>query len=118
MIYDAIDALLRYAVDAGLLPAEEQVYARNLLLDTMRESDYVPGTPRGGSDMLADVLKELTDIAVERGILADSGENRDIFDTKLMNCLTPRPAEVRRVFWEKYAQAPERASGPGQTLGF
>ena len=110
MIYDAIDALLRYAVDAGLLPAEEQVYARNLLLDTMRESDYVPGTPRGGSDMLADVLKELTDIAVERGILADSGENRDIFDTKLMNCLTPRPAEVRRVFWEKYAQAPERAT--------
>ena len=110
MIYDAIDALLSYAVNAGLLPAEETVYARNLLLDVMHESDYVPGTPRAGSDALADVLKELTDIAVERGLLTDSGENRDIFDTKLMNCVTPRPAEVRRVFWEKYADAPERAT--------
>ena len=110
MIYDAIDALLRYAVGAGLLPAEEQVYARNLLLDVMGESDYVPNTPRAGSDALADVLGELTDIAVERGLLADSGENRDIFDTKLMNCVTPRPAELRRVFWEKYAESPERAT--------
>ena len=110
MIYDAIDALLRYAVGAGLLPAEEQVYARNLLLDVMGESDYVPDTPRAGSDALADVLGELTDIAVERGLLTDSGENRDIFDTKLMNCVTPRPAELRRVFWEKYAESPERAT--------
>ena len=73
MIYDAIDALLRYAVGAELIPEEETVYSRNLLLDVMHESDYVPGTPRTGSDGLADVLKELTDIAVERGLLPDSG---------------------------------------------
>lgn len=110
MIYDAVDALLRYAVNADLIPEEESVYSRNLLLDVMHETDYVPGTQRTGSDTLADVLEELTDIAVERGILADSGENRDIFDTKLMNCVTPRPAEVRRVFREKYAAAPEQAT--------
>ena len=110
MIYDAIDALVSYAVNAGLIPAEETVYARNLLLDAMHESDYVPGTPRTGSDALADILRELTDAAVERGLLADSGENRDIFDTKLMNCVTPRPAEVRRVFRENYAKSPEAAT--------
>ncbi len=110
MIYDAIDALTRCAVDAGLIPADETVYARNLLLDLLHETDYVPGTPRTGSDALADVLRELTDLAVARGILTDSGENRDIFDTKLMNCVTPRPAEVRRVFREKYAAGPEAAT--------
>ena len=110
MLYDAVDALTRYAVAAGLLPADEEVYARNLLLDLMQETDYVPHTPRTGSDALSDVLAELTDEAVARGILPDSGENRDIFDTKLMNCLTPRPAEVRRAFWEKYAESPEAAT--------
>ncbi len=64
MIYDAIDALVGYAVGADLIPAEEAVYSRNLLLDVMHEPDYVPGTPRTGSDALADILKELTDIAV------------------------------------------------------
>ena len=110
MIYDAIDALVGYAVGAGLIPAEETVYARNLLLDVMHEPDYAPGTPRTGSGALSDVLGELTDIAVERGLLADSGENRDIFDTKLMNCVMPRPAEARRVFWENYAKSPEAAT--------
>ncbi len=110
MIYDAIDALLRYAVGRGLIPAEETVYSRNLLLDAMRETDYVPDTPRLGSDVLADVLAELTEIAVERGIVTDSAENRDIFDTRLMNCLMPRPAEVRRAFREAYAESPERAT--------
>ena len=110
MIYDAIDALTAYAVRCGLIGAEETVYARNLLLDVMHENDYVPGTPRAGSDALADVLRELTDEAVARGLLADSAENRDIFDTKLMNCVTPRPAELRRAFWAAYDRAPEQAT--------
>ena len=110
MLYDAIDALTAYAVRVGLIPADETVYARNLLLDAMGESDYVPGTPRTGSEALADILTELTDIAAKRALLTDSAENRDIFDTKLMNCVTPRPAEVRRQFWEAYARSPEAAT--------
>ena len=110
MIYDAIDALIAYGTGCGLLDAGEAVYARNLLLDTLHETDYVPGTARNGSAALADILRELTDIAVSRGLLPDSAENRDIFDTKLMNCLTPRPAEVRRVFWQRYAASPEAAT--------
>ena len=75
MIYDAIDALISYAVDCGLLPAEETVYARNLLLDVMQEPDYAPGTP--GSRPLAEILEKLADLAIERGILSDSRENRE-----------------------------------------
>ena len=108
MIYTAIDELIRYAVDSGLTPEEETLYARNLLLDLLREADYRPGRP--APRPLPEILRELTDIAVERGILPDSGENRDIFDTKLMNCLTPRPAQVRRAFWEAYAQSPAQAT--------
>ncbi len=32
----------------------------------------------------------------------------DLFDTKLMNCLTPRPAQVIAKFREDYAEDPKR----------
>ena len=109
MIYNAIDDLLYYAVSVGLMPEEETIYARNLLLDAMHEADYRPDRlPQARP--LPEILSELTDVAIERGILPDTGENRDLFDTRLMNCLTPRPAQVRRSFWEAYARTPEEAT--------
>ena len=39
--------------------------------------------------------KELLDYAHESGVLPeDSVVFRDLFDTRLMNCLMPRPSEV------------------------
>ena len=35
---------------------------------------------------------------------------RDLFDTRLMNCLMPRPAQVQKSFWEKYEKSPEEAT--------
>ncbi len=110
MIYDAVDALVEYAVSAGLIPAEETVYSRNLLLDLMGETDYVPGARRETLPTLPEILCELTDAAVALGLLSDTAESRDIFDTKLMNCVTPRPAELRRTFREKYADSPQAAT--------
>ena len=35
---------------------------------------------------------------------------RDLFDTKLMNCLMPRPSEVIGHFWKLYEESPEAAT--------
>ena len=59
---------------------------------------------------LEEVLKELLDEAVERGLIQDSVVYRDLFDTRLMNCLMPRPAQVQNTFWEKYKESPEEAT--------
>ena len=109
MISNAIDDLLYYAVSAGLTPEDEIIYSRNLLLDALREADYRPDR-RPQARPLPEILGELTDDAVARGLLPDTGENRDLFDTRLMNCLTPRPAQVRRAFREAYARSPEQAT--------
>lgn len=45
-----------------------------------------------------------------RGIIPDSIVYRDLFDTKLMNCLMPRPAQVQKEFWERYEKSPEDAT--------
>ena len=35
---------------------------------------------------------------------------RDLFDTKLMDCLMPRPGEVVKKFEELYAKSPQEAT--------
>lgn len=109
MIYQAIASLVQYGIDTGLTDASERIYARNLLLDLLREDGYEDAPPYQDA-ALADLLKELTDIAAGRGIIADSTESRDMFDAKLMNCLMPRPSQVTKVFQTLYASSPEAAT--------
>lgn len=109
MISQAFTDLVQYGIDAGLTDTSERIYTRNLLLDLLREDGYEETPPRPGIP-LGELLRELTDSAVERGIIPDSGENRDIFDAKLMNCLTPRPSQVIAAFRAKYAHSPQEAT--------
>ena len=109
MLYSAIDGLVSYGLEKGLITEDDVMYARNRILDVMREDGYEP-SEHADERPLAEILGELTDIAVERGIIEDSGERRDIFDTRLMDCLMPYPHEVRRIFNEKYAVSHETAT--------
>ena len=60
---------------------------------------------------LEETLKELLDYAAENGILENNSVvYRDLFDTKLMNCLMPRPGEVIRNFKRLYEESPEAAT--------
>ena len=60
---------------------------------------------------LAQVLDTLLDDAHERGVLPeDSVVYRDLFDTRLMGALTPRPAQVIEKFRALYAESPEKAT--------
>ena len=109
MIYTAIDSLVAYGIRTGLIDQRETIYTRNLLLALLKEDHYEASAPDEDA-ALADILKELTDIAVERGLTADTTESRDLFDAALMNCLTPRPSQVIDRFWHLYEQSPEQAS--------
>ena len=59
---------------------------------------------------LQEILDELCDIACSRKIIEDSITYRDLFDTRLMNCILPRPAQVKDTFWEKYRKSPREAT--------
>ena len=59
---------------------------------------------------LASILKVLLDDAVSRGIIDSGITSRDLFDTKIMGCLTPRPSEVVRVMGVKYRKSPRLAT--------
>lgn len=109
-LYENIKKLVQYGIDTGLTPECERIYTTNLLLDLFREDDYENVDCDLSGIVLEDVLKELLDEACSRGIIEDSIVYRDLFDTKMMNCLMPRPAQVQKTFWENYAVSPEAAT--------
>ena len=110
MLYEAIKKLVQYGISTGLTPESERVYTTNLLLDIMKEDNYEDVPCDLENINLEDVLAELLDEAVKRGIIGDSITYRDLLDTKLMNCLMPRPSQVQAEFWDKYKISPEAAT--------
>lgn len=110
MLSENIKKLVEYGVQAGLVPECERIYTTNLLLDMFREDSYEDIEIDGEDIELEEVLKNLLDEAVSRGIIEDSIVYRDLFDTRLMNCLMPRPSQVQKSFWEKYEKSPEEAT--------
>ena len=62
------------------------------------------------------ILAGLLDDAVERGVCDPGIASRDLLDSRLMGCVTPRPSEVVRTFWERYDESPEAATDYFYTL--
>ncbi|SEI55483.1 UTP-hexose-1-phosphate uridylyltransferase [Lachnospiraceae bacterium A10] len=110
MLQESLKKLVEYGVKKGLTPECERIYTTNLLLDVMDEDEFTDPECDLENIDLEEVLGDLLDEAVKKGLIEDSIVYRDLFDTKLMNCLLPRPAEVQRNFFEKYAISPEEAT--------
>lgn len=110
MLSESIKKLVEYGIQTGLTPECERIYTTNLLLDLFREDSYEDAEVDAVSPGLEEILKDLLDEAISRGIIEDSIVYRDLFDTKIMNCLMPRPAQVQKTFWEKYEVSPKAAT--------
>ena len=110
MLSESIKKLVEYGIQTGLTPECERIYTTNLLLDLFREDSYEDAEVDAASPELEEILKDLLDEAISREIIEDSIVYRDLFDTKIMNCLMPRPAQVQKTFWEKYEVSPKAAT--------
>ncbi|MDD4796267.1 MAG: UDP-glucose--hexose-1-phosphate uridylyltransferase [Eubacteriales bacterium] len=99
-----VEALLGYAQQRGLISPADISYARNRLLDTLRLDAPWDGEPVPAAQDAATVLQALLDYAYDRGLFADNTETlRDLFDTRLMDAVTPRPSQVEQTF-SRYSQ--------------
>ena len=106
---NAIEQLVAYGLKKELIQPEDAVFVRNQLLMTMGLDEFVP-CGSGEALPLPEILGILTENAVHRGICDDNGTARDLFDTKLMGCLTPWPSTVRSSFISLYKQRAEAAT--------
>ena len=108
-IRPALLGLLNYAEEKGLIEACDRTYCLNRLLQILRLD-----APEGGDTAmqapLPVLLQELIDSAVRRGVIEEGVVAADLFDSLLMDALTPYPHEVRRRFAEKFAESPQAAT--------
>ncbi|MBR5152419.1 MAG: UDP-glucose--hexose-1-phosphate uridylyltransferase [Clostridia bacterium] len=104
MIYEQIDKLISYGILTGLIQETDKMYIRNRLLTKLQLDAYEEtNAVCDSAENLDGILDSITDYAVEQGILEhDSIVYRDIFDTEIMDTLTPYPSSVIGEFTRKY----------------
>ena len=111
MIEEGIAKLVQYGMEQGLLQEEDRIYAINRILEVLKLDDYQEQEQMPEHPDLEETLNELLDYAAEKGLMEhNSVVYRDLFDTKLMDCLMPRPSEVTAKFRELYQKSPVEAT--------
>lgn len=109
MINNAVKNLVEYGVSVGLITTEDRVYTANRILEALGLDEYEePATVT--ETELEPILKSILDFAVENGLIDDNITAKDLFDTKIMGLLVPRPSEVIKEFWSKYEKSPKEAT--------
>ena len=109
-IYEAIKSLIEYAIKENLIEKEDKIWATNRVLEILALDSFDSETQANPEADLEEILKVVLDFAVEKGLCEDSVVYKDLFDTKIMGVLTPRPSEVIKTFKEKYDVSPKEAT--------
>ena len=109
MIDKSIKKLVCYGLEKGLFSERDRIYVTNRILEILNLDEY-DCDEEFTEVNLEETLKELLDFAVEKGLIEDSIVHRDLFDTKLMGAMMPRPSEVTDRFNELYKDSPKSAT--------
>ncbi len=116
MITENISTLVNYGIAAGLLDESDRIYTTNTLLELFGLDEYEePANPtvieNPAAFDLEGLLKQMLDFAVEKGLICDDSiVYRDLYDTKIMGMLVPRPSDVTRRFRELYEKEGAKAA--------
>ncbi len=109
-IQHEISRLLHFARQKGLIAPEDEVYAANRLLDVLHVEDYVPEEVDETLETATPILECMLDYAAEKGLIEGTTDERDLFDTRIMDCVMPRPSEVVNEFHTRYETSPREAT--------
>ena len=106
-----IKKLVTYGLDKKLIMPEDEIYTINQYLEVFRLDEYEDPDIEGEEIILPEILDRLTDTAYDRYIIkSDDIVTRDLFDTKLMGILTPKPSQVIKEFRTYYEESPNKAT--------
>ena len=110
-IYEAINGLLQYGKMKNIYESDDKEYILNALLDVFNLDDYkLNDYTYDDTKDVTYILDEMIKYAIDNGIIEDTQVNRDLFDTKIMGCLTPLPSMINNKFESLKAQNPVLAT--------
>jgi len=98
----AINQLIQFALKNQMIHKYDTCYSVNLLLDLFHLNEFKE--EEVSSTTLYEILDTMLDYAVKNGIIENTITQRDLFDTRIMNCIMPRPSEVINNFNDLYSK--------------
>ncbi|MBR6617398.1 MAG: UDP-glucose--hexose-1-phosphate uridylyltransferase [Oscillospiraceae bacterium] len=110
MICNAVQKLIDYAIKNELITIDDMYVVRNQLMEALKLTDWTENDAEYIGESIDEILAPMITYACENGIISDTANSRDLFDTKLMGILTPMPREVIAEFKRRYAAAPKEAT--------
>lgn len=110
MINREINRLINFALQKGLISEEDRIYSINMLLGTLNLNEFEEENIDETLDNPTEILENILDYAVSKNMIENSTTERDLFDTKVMNCVMPRPSEVINTFSRLYKEDPKHAT--------
>lgn len=105
-----INRLINFALNKKLITAEDVIYSTNMLLGTLNLNEFEVSMVEENLETPTPILENILDYACENNLIENTTTERDLFDTKVMNCLMPRPSEVINKFNELYDLSPKEAT--------
>lgn len=109
MIYNLVQQLINRALAVQLIEEEDEIYARNQIISLLQLTDFAETSGEPNLE-IPDLLEEIIEYACKQGIIANIFDEKEIFSSKIMNCLVARPSTVNQIFYEKYDQCPDEAT--------
>ena len=111
MITKYISELVLYGKENGLIEECDEIYVTNRLLELFDVMEYSEVDKVTSFRPVHEILEDMMTYAFEKGIMKeDTITAKDLFDTKIMGCITPAPSIVRKKFKEKYDVSPKEAT--------
>ena len=110
MICNAVQKLIDYAIKNELITIDDIYVVRNQLMEALQLTDWTENDAVYSGESIDEILAPMITYACDNGIIQDTTNSRDLFDTKLMGILTPMPREVIAEFKRRYAADPKEAT--------
>lgn len=107
-IFEAIKSLVKYATDNEMIEKEDEIWAINRICEALKIDSFEESEAKESD--LEKILAVILDYAVKNGLCEDSVVYRDLFDTKIMGLITPRPSDVIKKFKSLYEKSPKDAT--------
>ena len=105
-----INRLINFALQKELIKKEDIIYSSNMLIAALGIDDFEPIEINEKLNSAYSILDNILNFAVKHNIIENTAAERNLFDTKIMNCLMPRPSEVIDKFNKLYASSPKAAT--------
>lgn len=109
-IEKAIQVFVKSAIKIGRLSEIDAIYTTNRLLDIFLLEKCTVSIEEVAIKDLLDAMDDLVNLGLVQGFLKNSQSEKEIFQAKIMDLITPKPSTVNEKFWYLYDYNPIRAT--------